>query len=136
MEGGVKLTRTTSTKLSSASHRGERVFNERHFEIVRILQSAEDDMTAYAIGKKLNLHTNQIEAALAPLLERGVVKVDEQPNRKLYFLSVNAEDDMVDGFAGDIAEIVDTMLGEEESLNSDGVLFVLGLAMNKVGVEE
>jgi len=112
------------------------VFNERHFEIVRILQSAEDDMTAYAIGKKLNLHTNQIEAALAPLLECGVVKVDEQPNRKLYFLSVNAEDDMVDGFAGDIAEIVDTMLGEEESLNSDGVLFVLGLAMNKVGVEE
>ena len=110
-------------------------FKERHLEIVRALQKAED-VSSNDLAQRFGLQTSQILIALKPLISCGVVKDEEDGGKALYYLTPNANEEMMETYAESIADIFTDMLEMDPELDRDGITFLLSIASTQVDIAE
>ena len=110
-------------------------FKERHIEIVRALQKAED-VTSDDLAQCLGLQTRQVMNALKPLIACGVVKDEEDDGKTLYYLTPNADELMMETYGESIAEIFAEMLDMDPEINRDGIMFLFSIATNEIDIVE
>lgn len=111
---------------------------KEQYEIIEALQS-EPMLTAYAIGKLVNLSPNQVSNYIKPLQDAGVIKVvqDETINngKTLFYISKSATDDFLDVFAEQFVDLVDMIAESDEDLEiPNGIGAIIELALNKIDI--
>jgi len=110
-------------------------FNEQHINIVQALQKAED-VTCNDLAQRLGLQTSQVMSSLKPLISCGVVKVDEDDGKTLYYLSPSADEELVETYSESIADILIEMLEMDSELDNDGIKFLFSIAASQVSIAE
>ena len=111
---------------------------KEQYDIIEALQT-EPMLTAYAIGKLVNLSPSQVSNFMKPLQDAGVVKVvqDETTNngKTLFFISKSATDDFLDVFAEQFVDLVEMIAESDEELDvPTGIGAILDLALNKIEI--
>jgi len=110
-------------------------FEERHINIVQALQKAEE-ATCNDLAQRLGLQTSQVMSSLKPLISCGVVKVEEDDGKTLYYPSPSADKELVETYAESIADILIDIMEMDRELDQDGIKFLFSIAASQVDIGE